>query len=71
MRGRERAIAPYKQWPEACACPDAERQKIPAPHVVEIWAELEALDAAREWPAGPALQIADRYAAGRPRREVS
>ena len=37
----------YKPWPTRCACPDAERQKIPAPHVVEICAEQEALDAAR------------------------
>ena len=60
----------FKQWPTRCACSDAQRQKVrvaPAPHVVEISTEQEALDAAREWPDGPPLRIADRYAAGRPR----
>jgi hypothetical protein len=61
----------YKQWPTKCACSDAERQKIPASHLVEIWAEQEAADAARHWPDGPPLRIADRYGAGRPRRAVS
>jgi hypothetical protein len=56
----------YKQWPERCACPDAEWQEIPAPHVAEIWAEPEALDAARKWAQGPGLAVAPRYAAGRP-----
>jgi hypothetical protein len=37
-------------------------------HIAEIQAEQEALDAARHWPEGPPLRIADRYAAGRPRR---
>jgi hypothetical protein len=51
------------------ACSDAERQKTTStsPHVIEIRAEHETLDAAREWPAGPALPIAPRCAAGRPR----
>jgi hypothetical protein len=37
----------YKQWPTKCACSNAERQKATStpPHVVEIWAEQEALDA--------------------------
>jgi hypothetical protein len=29
-------------------------------HVEEIWSEQEALDVAREWPAGPALRVAPR-----------
>jgi len=33
--------------------------------------EQDALDAAGHWPDGPPLRLADRYAAGRPRREVS
>jgi hypothetical protein len=38
----------YKQWPITCACSNAQRQKIqqiPAPHVVEIWAEQERKNA--------------------------
>ena len=62
----------YKQWPIKCACSDAERQKVRTtsarPHVVEIWAEQEALEVARHWPDGPPLRIADQYAAGRPHR---
>jgi hypothetical protein len=59
----------YKQWPTRCACSGAERQKATStpPHVIEIWAEQETLNAGREWPAGPALRVASRYAAGRPR----
>jgi hypothetical protein len=59
----------FKQWPTKCARSDAGRQKATStpPYVIEIWAEQEALDAAREWPAGPALRVAPRYAAGRPR----
>jgi hypothetical protein len=48
-----------------------EQRRIAEEHIREIWAEQEALDAARHWPGGPPLRIADRYAAGRPRREVS
>jgi hypothetical protein len=46
-------------------------QKIADALPAEIQAEQEALDAARHWPDGPPLRIADRYAARRPRREVS
>ena len=42
------------------------QHRISREHVVGIWAEQEALDAAREWPQGPALLIAPRYEAGRP-----
>ena len=59
----------YKQWPNRCACPDAEWRKVyvtSTSHVAGIQAEQEALDAAREWPTGPALRIAPHYAAGRP-----
>jgi hypothetical protein len=40
-------------------------------YIEEIQAEQEALDAARHWPDGPPLPFTDRYAAGRPRWEVS
>jgi hypothetical protein len=40
-------------------------------HIEEIQAEQEALDAARHLPDGLPLRIADRYAAGRPRGEIS
>jgi len=47
------------------------QHRIAEAHISEIQAEQEALDATRHWPDGPPLRIADRYAAGRPRREVS
>ena len=37
-------------------------------HVEEVQAAQVASDAVRVWPTGPGLKIADRYAAGRPRR---
>ena len=43
------------------------QRRISRERVEEIWAEQEALDAARHWPDGPPLRVADRYAAGRPR----
>ena len=46
-----------------------EQRRIAEEHTREIWAEQEALDAARNWPGGPPLPIADRYAAGRPRAQ--
>jgi hypothetical protein len=45
------------------------QRRIGKEHVEEIWAEQEALDAARHWPDGPPLGIADRYVVGRPRRK--
>ena len=48
--------------------PDEEREAIRQAsrrHVEEIQAAQVASDAVRVWPTGPALQIADRYAAGR------
>jgi hypothetical protein len=64
----------YKQWSVTCACSDSERQKIRTisapPHVVEIWAEQERKNAAQHdlLTGLPTLQIAPRYAEGRPRR---
>jgi hypothetical protein len=63
----------YKQWSITCACSNAQRQQIrttPAPHVVEIWAEQERMNAELRMidnsQISP-LRIADRYATGRPR----
>jgi hypothetical protein len=39
--------------------------------IAEIQAEQQAPYAARHWPDGPPLRIADRYAAGRPRRRIA
>jgi hypothetical protein len=44
------------------------QRRISKEHIEDIWAEQEAMDAARHWPDGPPLRIADRYAGGRPRR---
>jgi hypothetical protein len=47
------------------------QRRIGKEHVEEIWAQREALDAARHRSDGPPLRVADGYAAGRPRRQVS
>lgn len=63
----------YKQWPIACACSKAQRQKIratPDAHVVEIWAQREAKNAElrmRDCTYIPPMRVGARYAAGRPR----
>ena len=45
-----------------------EQRRIAKEHVNEIWAEQEAVNAARSRVRGSRLSLASRYAGGRPRR---
>jgi hypothetical protein len=45
-----------------------EQRRIAEEHIKEIWAEQEALNAARPPVRGSRLSLASRYAGGRPRR---
>ena len=44
------------------------QRRIAEEHIKEIWAEQEALNAARPPVRGSRLSLASRYAGGRPRR---